>query len=182
MLLVFPYIILGALFGRCAGGQALIKLAFSLTRNLRGGPAHAAVVSSAMFGTITGGPVVNVLSTGVLFNDAETRFLKGLRRWCGGRRLLSGSIMPPIMSVAAFIMASLTGVPYRDIIIAAAIPALFYPLPVSFDHLSGPQAEYTGHWRANGRHAAEQPGPASPPADFRAGASYLVLLLTQRTP
>ena len=66
MLLVFPYIILGALFGRCAGGQALIKLAFSITRNLRGGPAHAAVVSSAMFGTITGGPVVNVLSTGVL--------------------------------------------------------------------------------------------------------------------
>ncbi|HCD79119.1 MAG TPA: C4-dicarboxylate ABC transporter, partial [Alphaproteobacteria bacterium] len=66
MLLVFPYIILGALFGRCAGGQALIKLAFSVTRNMRGGPAHAAVVSSAMFGTITGGPVVNVLSTGVL--------------------------------------------------------------------------------------------------------------------
>lgn len=66
LLLVFPYIILGALFGRCAGGQALIKLAFSATRNLRGGPAHAAVVSSAMFGTITGGPVVNVLSTGVL--------------------------------------------------------------------------------------------------------------------
>ncbi|MGB1871662.1 MAG: TRAP transporter large permease subunit, partial [Candidatus Puniceispirillaceae bacterium] len=66
MLLVFPYIILGALFGRCAGGQALIKLAFSMTRKLRGGPAHAAVVSSAMFGTITGGPVVNVLSTGVL--------------------------------------------------------------------------------------------------------------------
>ena len=44
LLLVFPYIILGSLFGRCAGGQALIKLAFSLTRNLRGGPAHAAVV------------------------------------------------------------------------------------------------------------------------------------------
>ena len=66
MLLVFPYIILGALFGQCSGGKALIKLAFSLTRNLRGGPAHAAVVSSAMFGTITGGPVVNVLSTGVL--------------------------------------------------------------------------------------------------------------------
>ena len=66
MLLVFPYIILGALFGQCAGGKSLIKLAFSLTRNLRGGPAHAAIVSSAMFGTITGGPVVNVLSTGVL--------------------------------------------------------------------------------------------------------------------
>ena len=43
MLMVFPYIVLGSLFGRCAGGQALIKLAFLLTRNLRGGPAHAAV-------------------------------------------------------------------------------------------------------------------------------------------
>ncbi|MEM8740723.1 MAG: TRAP transporter large permease subunit, partial [Pseudomonadota bacterium] len=66
MNVVFPYIILGALFGKSAGGQTLIKLAFRWTRKLRGGPAHAAIVSSAMFGTITGGPVVNVLSTGVL--------------------------------------------------------------------------------------------------------------------
>ena len=128
MLLVFPYIILGALFGRCAGGQALIKLAFSLTRNLRGGPAHAAVVSSAMFGTITGGPVVNVLSTGVL--TIPMMLKRGFSRvFAGGVEAAAssgGSIMPPIMGVAAFIMASLTGVPYRDIIIAAAIPALFY--------------------------------------------------------
>ncbi|MDG1470111.1 MAG: TRAP transporter large permease subunit [Ascidiaceihabitans sp.] len=66
MNVVFPYIILGAMFGKSAGGQSLIKLAFRWTRKLRGGPAHAAIVSSAMFGTITGGPVVNVLSTGVL--------------------------------------------------------------------------------------------------------------------
>ena len=128
MLLVFPYIILGALFGRCAGGQALIKLAFSLTRNLRGGPAHAAVVSSAMFGTITGGPVVNVLSTGVL--TIPMMLKRGFSKvFAGGVEAAAssgGSIMPPIMGVAAFIMASLTGVPYRDIIIAAAIPALFY--------------------------------------------------------
>ena len=63
---IFPYIILGSLFGVSAGGQSLIKLAFRWTRHLRGGPAHAAIVSSAMFGTISGGPVVNVLSTGVL--------------------------------------------------------------------------------------------------------------------
>ena len=128
MLLVFPYIILGALFGRCAGGQALIKLAFSLTRNLRGGPAHAAVVSSAMFGTITGGPVVNVLSTGVL--TIPMMLKRGFSKvFAGGVEAAAssgGSIMPPIMGVAAFIMASLTGVPYRDIIIAAAIPAIFY--------------------------------------------------------
>ena len=128
MLLVFPYIILGALFGRCAGGQALIKLAFSLTRNMRGGPAHAAVVSSAMFGTITGGPVVNVLSTGVL--TIPMMLKRGFSKvFAGGVEAAAssgGSIMPPIMGVAAFIMASLTGVPYRQIIIAAAIPAAFY--------------------------------------------------------
>ncbi len=128
LFLVFPYIILGALFGRCAGGQALIKLAFSLTRNLRGGPAHAAVVSSAMFGTITGGPVVNVLSTGVL--TIPMMLKRGFSKvFAGGVEAAAssgGSIMPPIMGVAAFIMASLTGVPYRQIIIAAAVPALFY--------------------------------------------------------
>ncbi len=128
LLLVFPYIILGGLFGRCAGGQALIKLAFSATRNLRGGPAHAAVVSSAMFGTITGGPVVNVLSTGVL--TIPMMLKRGFSKvFAGGVEAAAssgGSIMPPIMGVAAFVMASLTGVPYREIIIAAAIPALFY--------------------------------------------------------
>ena len=128
LLLVFPYIILGALFGRCAGGQALIKLAFSVTRHLRGGPAHAAVVSSALFGTITGGPIVNVMSTGVL--TIPMMIKRGFSKvFAGGVEAAAssgGSIMPPIMGVAAFIMASLTGVPYRDIIIAATIPALFY--------------------------------------------------------
>jgi len=123
LLLVFPYIILGGLFGRCAGGQALIKLAFSLTRNLRGGPAHAAVVSSAMFGTITGGPVVNVLSTPMMLKRGFSKVFAG-----GVEAAASsgGSIMPPIMGVAAFVMAAMTGVPYREIIIAAIIPAIFY--------------------------------------------------------
>lgn len=63
---IFPYLVLGSLFGSSVGGRSLIKLAFRWTRHLRGGPAHAAIVSSAMFGTISGGPIVNVLSTGVL--------------------------------------------------------------------------------------------------------------------
>lgn len=128
LILVFPYVVLGALFGKCAGGQALIKLAFNATRNLRGGPAHAAVVSSAMFGTITGGPVVNVLSTGVL--TIPMMLKRGFSRvFAGGVEAAAssgGSIMPPIMGVAAFILAALTGVPYREIIIAALIPAMFY--------------------------------------------------------
>ena len=128
MNMVFPYIILGALFGQSAGGQTLIKLAFRWTRHLRGGPAHAAIVSSAMFGTISGGPVVNVLSTGVLTIPMMTK--RGFSKvFAGGVEAAAssgGSIMPPVMGVAAFILAAMTGVPYRDVIIAAALPAVAY--------------------------------------------------------
>ena len=125
---VFPYIILGSLFGKSAGGQTLIKLAFRWTRNLRGGPAHAAIVSSAMFGTISGGPVVNVLSTGVL--TIPMMINRGFSRvFAGGMEAAAssgGSIMPPVMGVAAFILAAMTAVPYGDVIVAAALPALAY--------------------------------------------------------
>jgi len=125
---IFPYLILGALFGASAGGKSLIKIAFRWTRNLRGGPAHAAIVSSAMFGTISGGPVVNVLSTGTL--TIPMMIQRGFSRvFAGGMEAAAssgGSIMPPVMGVAAFILSALTGVPYSEVIIAAAIPALAY--------------------------------------------------------
>lgn len=125
---IFPYLILGALFGASAGGKSLIKLAFRWTRNLSGGPAHAAIVSSAMFGTISGGPIVNVLSTGVL--TIPMMIKRGFSKiFAGGMEAAAssgGSIMPPVMGVAAFILAALTGVPYNKVIIAAAIPAVAY--------------------------------------------------------
>jgi TRAP transporter 4TM/12TM fusion protein len=128
MNVVFPYIILGAMFGKSAGGQSLIKLAFRWTRNLRGGPAHAAIVSSAMFGTITGGPVTNVLSTGVL--TIPMMIKRGFSpTFAGGVEAAAssgGSIMPPVMGVAAFILAALTATPYGDVIVAATIPAIAY--------------------------------------------------------
>ncbi|WP_417207198.1 TRAP transporter fused permease subunit [Antarctobacter sp.] len=125
---VFPYIVLGALFGVSAGGKSLIKLAFLWTRRLRGGPAHAAIVSSAMFGTISGGPVVNVLSTGVL--TIPMMLKRGFdRRFSGGIEAAAssgGQIMPPVMGVAAFVLAAMTVVPYREVIIAATLPAVAY--------------------------------------------------------
>ena len=125
---IFPYLILGALFGASAGGKSLIKLAFRWTRNLRGGPAHAAIVSSALFGTISGGPIVNVLSTGVL--TIPMMIKRGFSRvFAGGMEAAAssgGSIMPPVMGVAAFVLAALTGVPYNEVIIAAALPAFAY--------------------------------------------------------
>lgn len=125
---VFPYLVLGSLFGASAGGQSLIKLAFRWTRHLRGGPAHAAIVSSALFGTISGGPIVNVLSTGVL--TIPMMIKRGFSKvFAGGVEAAAssgGSIMPPVMGVAAFILASLTVVPYSQVIIAAVIPAIAF--------------------------------------------------------
>ena len=125
---IFPYLVLGSLFGSSAGGKSLIKLAFRWTRHLRGGPAHAAIVSSAMFGTISGGPIVNVLSTGVL--TIPMMLKRGFSKvFAGGVEAAAssgGSIMPPVMGVAAFVLASLTTVPYSSVIIAAIIPAAAY--------------------------------------------------------
>ena len=110
---IFPYLVLGSLFGTSAGGRSLIKLAFRWTRHLRGGPAHAAVVSSAMFGTISGGPIVNVLSTGVLTIPMMLKrgFTKVFSGGVEAAASSGGSIMPPVMGVAAFVLASLTSVP-----------------------------------------------------------------------
>ncbi|TDS94143.1 TRAP transporter permease [Pelagimonas phthalicica] len=125
---VFPYVILGALFGTSAGGTSLIKLAVRLTRRLRGGPAHAAIVSSALFGTITGGPVTNVLSTGrltipmMIRNGFNARFAGGVEAAASS----GGQIMPPVMGVAAFVLVALTAVPYTKVIVAAFLPAMAF--------------------------------------------------------
>ncbi|WP_252942797.1 TRAP transporter fused permease subunit [Oceanicola sp. 502str15] len=125
---VFPYVVLGGLFGTSAGGTSLIKLAVRATRNLRGGPAHAAIVSSAMFGTITGGPVTNVLSTGRLTipmmrrNGFSPQFAGGVEAAASS----GGQIMPPVMGVAAFVLVALTAVPYTKVITAAFLPAMFF--------------------------------------------------------
>ena len=125
---VFPYVILGALFGTSAGGTSLIKLAVKLTRRLPGGPAHAAIVSSAMFGTITGGPVTNVLSTGrltipmMIRNGFNPRFAGGVEAAASS----GGQIMPPVMGVAAFVLVALTAVPYTKVVIAAFLPAMAF--------------------------------------------------------
>lgn len=136
---VLPFVVLGSIFAATGGGKSLIKLAFQLTRKTRGGPAHAAVVSSSMFGTISGGPVVNVLSTGVLtIPMMQRRGFTG--RFAGAVESAAssgGQIMPPVMGVAAFFLANYTGVSYSLVVVAAIIPAVLYYvclfLSVSFE-------------------------------------------------
>jgi len=126
--IVFPYVVLGALFGASAGGRSLIRMAVVITRHLRGGPAHAAIVGSATFGTISGGPVVNVLGTGTL--TIPMMIQNGFRKtFAGGVEAAAssgGQIMPPVMGIAAFVLAALSTVPYSEVIVAAFIPALAY--------------------------------------------------------
>ena len=95
---------------------------------LAGESGIATIVSSAMFGTISGGPIVNVLSTGVL--TIPMMLKRGFSKvFAGGVEAAAssgGSIMPPVMGVAAFVLASLTAVPYSSVIVAAIIPAIAY--------------------------------------------------------
>lgn len=126
--IVFPYVVLGSLFGASAGGRSLIRMAVVLTRKMRGGPAHAAIVGSAIFGTISGGPVVNVLGTGTLTipmmikNGFRPTFAGGIEAAASS----GGQIMPPVMGIAAFVLAALSTVPYSDVIVAAFLPAVAY--------------------------------------------------------
>ena len=125
---VFPYIVLGSLLSVSAGGRTLIKVAVVSTRKLRGGSAHAAIVASALFGTTTGTPVVNVLGTGTITIPMMIRagFKKSYAAGVEAAASSGGQVMPPIMGIAAFVLAAMTGVPYRDVAIAAAIPAVAY--------------------------------------------------------
>ncbi|MAQ02942.1 MAG: TRAP transporter permease DctM/Q [Rhodospirillaceae bacterium] len=125
---VFPFILLGVLLEGTGGGRSLIKVAFHLTRRFRGGPAHAAILASSLFGTMSGGAVTNVVATGVLTIPMIKR--RGFQpAFAGGVEATAssaGQIMPPIMGAAALVMADFTGISYLTIIVAALIPALAY--------------------------------------------------------
>ena len=125
---VFPFILLGVMLERTGGGRSLIKIAFHLTRNYRGGPAHAAILASGLFGTMSGGAVTNVVATGVITIPMIKR--RGFHpAFAGGVEATAssaGQIMPPIMGAAALVMADFTGISYLTIIVAALIPALAY--------------------------------------------------------
>lgn len=126
--IVLVFIVFGAILESSGAGATLLKFAFAATGRLRGGPAHAAIVGSAAFGTMNGAAVANVVSTGVFTiplikrTGFSSRFSGAIEATasCGGQ------IMPPVMGVVAFLMADVTGIPYLKIVIAATIPALFY--------------------------------------------------------
>ncbi|MEX0957111.1 MAG: TRAP transporter fused permease subunit [Rhizobiaceae bacterium] len=126
--IVLIYVILGAILQTAGAGEVLLKIAFAATGRLAGGPAHAAIVGSAMFGTMSGAAVANVVSTGV-FTIPIIKKSGFPARFAGGIEAAAstgGQIMPPVMGAVAFLMADITGISYLKIIVAALIPALMY--------------------------------------------------------
>lgn len=125
---VFIFIIFGVLLEGTGSGDTLLKFAFLATRRTRGGPAHAAILASSMFGTMSGSTVANIVGTGTFTipmikkRGFSPTFAAGIEATASS----GGQIMPPIMGAAALVMADLTGVGYLSIIVAALFPALFY--------------------------------------------------------
>jgi len=122
------FIIFGALISGAGGGKTFIDSALALTGRYSGGPAKTAVVSSALFGSISGSGVANVSVTGNYTIPLMKRLGYNPDFAAGVEAIAStgGGITPPIMSVAAFIMAEFLGVPYIKIIGYALIPCLLY--------------------------------------------------------
>ena len=138
--LLMIFILFAAFMLHSGVGQFFMDISILLAGRYRGGPAKVAVVSSGLYGTISGSSVADCYATG--------SFSIPLMKKIGYKPEIAGAIeatascggplMPPIMGAGAFIMAELTGVPYQQIIVAAALPAILYYLSLMA----------TVHWEA----------------------------------
>jgi TRAP transporter 4TM/12TM fusion protein len=125
---VILFIIFGTFLERSGAGQFFMNFANAIAGGSRGGPGKVAVVSSSLFGTISGSAVANVMVDGWLTIPMmkRTGFKAEAAAAIEAVASTGGQIMPPIMGAAAFVMAEFMGASYTDVMIAAAIPALFY--------------------------------------------------------
>jgi TRAP transporter 4TM/12TM fusion protein len=126
--LVFVFVTFGALLDRCGGGDFFFDLANSLVGKQVGGPAKVAVVSSGLYGSISGSPTADVVTTGAFTIPLMIR--TGLSPVYAGAieatASTGGALLPPVMGTAAFLMSDFTGIPYGTIAVAAICPALLY--------------------------------------------------------
>lgn len=126
------FVIFGAFLEITHGGDMFIDIAVAMTGKKAGGPAKAAVISSALMGTISGSSIANVVSTGT-FTIPLMKKSGYSKEFAGAVEAVAstgGQIMPPVMGAAAFLMIDYTRQPYSDIMIAAIFPAVIYFLSV----------------------------------------------------
>ncbi|WP_246657618.1 TRAP transporter fused permease subunit [Cohaesibacter sp. CAU 1516] len=122
------FVIFGAVLNAGEAGQGFMNVAAAAAGRLKGGGAKVSVISSALFGSISGSASANVASTGAITLPAMTRlgYPKRLAAAVEAVASSGGQIMPPLMGAGAFVMVELTSTPYTDIIVAAFLPALLY--------------------------------------------------------
>jgi TRAP transporter 4TM/12TM fusion protein len=125
---VILFIIFGTFLERSGAGQFFMNFANAIAGGARGGPGKVAVVSSSLFGTISGSAVANVMVDGWLTIPMmkKTGFKPEAAAAIEAVASTGGQIMPPIMGAAAFVMAEFLGASYTEVMVAAAIPAVFY--------------------------------------------------------
>ncbi|MGD1882054.1 MAG: TRAP transporter permease [Paracoccaceae bacterium] len=148
---VFLFVLFGSLLDKAGAGNYFIQVAFSLMGHMRGGPAKAAVVSSAMTGLISGSSIANVVTTGTFTIPLMKRV--GFNSEKAGAvevaSSVNGQIMPPVMGAAAFLMVEYVGIPYFDVVKHAFLPAVIsYIALVYIVHLEAMKAGMEGLPRA----------------------------------
>lgn len=124
----FLFVMFGTFLERAGGADFFFNLAASVSGRSPGGPAKVAAISSAMFGTMSGSPTADVVTTGSITIPMMKR-LGYSPSLAGGVEVAAstgGSLIPPVMGSAAFIMAEITGIDYFDIAVAAILPAILY--------------------------------------------------------
>ncbi|HEY0855775.1 MAG TPA: TRAP transporter permease [Albitalea sp.] len=144
---IFLFVLFGSLLDRAGAGNYFIKSAFALLGHMRGGPAKAAVVSSAATGIISGSSIANVVTTGTFTIPLMKRV--GYRPDQAGAVEVSssvnGQLMPPVMGAAAFLMVEYVGIPYTQIIKHAFLPAIISYIALFYIvHLEALKANLTG--------------------------------------
>ena len=129
---VFHFVLFGVLATRIGLGELFIDLAHCIAGRYAGGPAKVSVFSSAMFGMISGSSIANTVTTGALTIPAMKRigYKPHFAAAVEATSSTGGQITPPIMGAAAFIMVEFLEIPYRQILLAAMIPALMHYLGV----------------------------------------------------
>lgn len=131
---VYIFVIFGAFLKSSGVGEYFIQFANSLVGWARGGPAKVAIISSSLFGTVSGSSAANVVGTGS-FTIPMMKSMGYKPHFAGAVEAVAstgGQIMPPVMGAGAFLMAEILGVPYVKVLVAAILPAAMYYLAVYF--------------------------------------------------
>jgi TRAP transporter 4TM/12TM fusion protein len=166
----FLFVLFGTALSKAGGGKFFFDISALLTGGTAGGPAKIAVISSGLYGTISGSPTSDVVTTGSITIPMMKR-MGYSATYAGAVEVAAssgGSVLPPVMGAAAFIMAEYTGIAYVDIALAALIPALLYYVPIYTQvHLRAKR------WRLGGVDAALIP-PLG--ATLRDGGLFVVPL------